>query len=340
MVTSTALEAPLSVLTGARIQVGSTAIIDAANDLVLGARSRVTSEMFKITDADSGTVLRQVGQRIPVAMHGDTAYIATPGSYLIDGARGVTVTGHGAPPVKLHTKTLIADGERGIVMTASLDAKLRAIDAVDFAAHVTGNDAVMLERLARSAVSGVTRTIRTEARRATQRGVYLEDSSHGVHELSTHLERALRADHQSIYAASKIVNDPAIVRLLAAARERGTHVLVETSETTLEDHALLDQLHVPVTQLGGRQRKLHGTLVLFDHGTARQQAVMGTFTLSPRGMGRDYARLQLPTSMLDYGVQSRELGFVTEDAQGIEQAIDAVQSVRLSQARAFTDSVG
>jgi hypothetical protein len=314
-----------AVLNNARIEAGAAASFDSLTTLVAGAKQSLTGELFKVNDPAITAAFQERALHVPVRLLTDSQYMVDPAEFSLGRFDGIGVTGHGVSPDKLHTKFVVADGSRGMMMTAAAVQDLRNSDTADFAAHVTGAQANALQNLAEAAIAGTSKGIRSSAKDAAQLGIFVNDTSHGITLLRDRVERQINNATSSVYVATKVMDDPESVRLLKAAQDRGRDVLVEVSpKSTDADVARLRDAGIQTTDLPQEHRRLHGNLVITDMGQPNMESYMGTAMLSKRGMVRgDAAR------------QAREIGWMTTDPKGIKTAAHSVSTLAGSQLGAF-----
>jgi len=320
------LGAASAVLRNARIEGGAAASFDSLATLLDGARSSVAGELFKVNDELVTQAFQTRARTVPTRLHADSQYLVDPAEFTLGrGGDGIAVTGHGGPPTKLHTKFVVVDGSRGMMMTAAAVGDLRRSNTADFAAHVVGDEAAALQRLVDSAISGDSKAIRGAADQAAQLGIYVNDPVHGVTLLRDRITSQVERATDSVYVASKLLDDPESVRLLADAQRRGLDVLVELSpKSSAADLQRLRDAGLDAAALPKVDRRLHGNMVLTDAGRPNAEAYMGTAMLSLRGMVRpDAVRM------------AREIGWVTNDPTGLRVAIDNVASLEQSRLGAF-----
>jgi len=310
-----------AVLQPARFGIGAVASLDAFASTTRGASDSVVAELFKLADEPLRGALAERAPLVPVRIHGDSEFVH--GSEFLVGPRdGVALTEHGASPIKLHTKALVADHERGVIGTAAPVPGLRELDTLDFYATFEGPTARALEDATLAAVSGDQTRIAATATGLARRGIFLNDPEHGVRLLTSRIESLVDGATDSIYVGSKVLDDKSVLKQLAAKQAAGVRVLVETTpKSTPKDVERARRLGLDVTHLEDEGRRLHGNLIVVDG----REAYFGTAMVSRRGMAREADGVR----------PAREMGWFVRDPRAIDEAMGAVADLHPSRVTQF-----
>lgn len=310
-------------LSRARFVVGTSGqVMDELARVAGTARSTINAELFGLSDEVAlGAINAAAARGVRVALHADDEALAL-GRYASAAENpAIALTSHGAMPIKLHTKALVADSTTGYVGTAAPVWELRKYEGLDVAAVFDGPAVQALERLTVATAAGKSKAVRSAAEEAARHGIFVNDPIHGVKLLRERVGALIDSATDSLYVGTKVLEDSKMIDRLARAQQRGVRVLIEANPMTEAKWveraraAGLNTRHLPKVPW-----RIHANTVIADG----REAYVGSATISKRGMARSYA-----------GRPAREMGFVTSDPEGLRQVIEGFASVTDSSLASF-----
>ncbi|MCW2926678.1 MAG: hypothetical protein JWM86_646 [Thermoleophilia bacterium] len=278
---------PTPRLTGARLVVGGTPNLQAMADIADTATTQLDMDLF--AGSHPQTLERLAADRPGV----NSLFLADPEvSQAIRGTagkHGASIVNVGAFPAKNHAKSVVADGERGIVTTAALAPKTP--ERWEVGATFEGRSAGALSRLTRATASGDTAAIQVAAGEAQAAGILVNDPQHGVWHLSEELRGMVQRADRRIIVATKRLEEPGMLQLLTDAKGRGVDVQITPKKA------------------GGMP--LHANVLVAD-----DVAYLGSGHLTKRVL----------TGNGSNGRVSRELGLVLDQPKLVEELVGALDA--------------
>ena len=283
------------VLHNPRVITGGTAATDAAIDLIGRANRTLTGEVFVLDDASVvGAINRQLDEHAVVNLLADTEHFARKGGkrMALDqlSTAGAKYVPHGDDATKIHSKSLVANGDDAIVTTAAFTDDTHFKD--DISVLFKGDAARAVEVLTQAAFTQDRATIKQAAKVAAQHGIYVNDPHFGVRLLRKAVNGLIDDATQRIVLQTKQFSDLASAeRLVAALADPNIDVRVIATTVSKKVQRVLDEAGINV-----ERRPVHANVLISD-----DRAYVGSAYLQKRPMARSKAKRQ-----------SREMGVVLD----------------------------
>jgi phosphatidylserine/phosphatidylglycerophosphate/cardiolipin synthase-like enzyme len=256
--------------------------IDELAGLIGGADHEVVGEVFKLTNP---AVLDAIADRAPgvraTLLHDPDVFVselfAPRRARLAESGAQSHLFGDVATH-KLHTKSFVADAERGWLSTAAI---MRHGVMLDFSATVSNDAARALRQLTISTIEKGRWGQRRAAAAAARQGILLNDRSAGITHLTQGVNLVIDSAQHELVIATKMFNDADLARRIARRAQEGVDVFVATQSAKMSGkvRAILADSNVRVVD--DVLSMLHGNAAVADG----QLGYFGTGHLSQRAMG-------------------------------------------------------
>ncbi|MCW2961174.1 MAG: hypothetical protein JWM90_1561 [Thermoleophilia bacterium] len=289
-------------LDGARIVNGGSNAMTEITNMVAGAESTLSAEVFimkeQAVQGSFQSTLQKDGFTAELLLDPENSTTGLKGA-------GLTANTYGASPHKNHAKSLVTDYTNGLVTTAAINDRTHG--RKDLTAVFQGDAARALDELTRAGVADDTPRMAAAALDAASHGIVVNDPRSGSRYLTKAVYDMVDNSRETLHIATKRYESPELEAKVAAAKARGVKVYT------------------------GAAASLHGNVMVADMATSEPSAYFGTAHFSKRSL----------TGGGSSGRISRELGIFTRDPQAVSQIDQAMSemSMRWTESRTATPRV-
>jgi len=288
--------------------------IDGLTNMIAGARSNVTGELFRFSSSpvidalDDAARLRGVDVQLHHGARASDEAIARPRL----GPAGVEFRPYFEGPSFIHAKAFSADGERLWIGSAALTTTTPIRN--DISLMMGRGPATAFERLAAASARGDVPQARSAAAAARDEGVVVNDPQAGVAHLTEAIDGLIANEPDRLLVLSKSLRDPRTAALLARRGRDGLPVQVVARDLDPALEAEMRDAGVTVSRVFDPAHKFHTNVVVGSSG-----AYVGSAHLTPRALSRGGT-----------DEVSLEMGAYLTDPAAVAQVRDAATRVQRS----------